>query len=437
MPVASKYHFPEKVHLSGPDCFHLVLDLHAKKYGAGGNVMRKVFRFRHQLDEEKVKHILIHSPAIHWLCNIELNKGNLVTIPYWKYRNAGRRINIYVHDVQNQNEIPQHLLRRDIPVESAMYVEADILRYPNGESAFILSWNHILLDAKGSTLLFEHLNRVAEGIEDSLELFFPQKQKRASIIGYIRNMYKVKAFIQHSSRKPISSVSGKTCRTDQDKSENLIINFSAEETHAIHKAGFDAGSRFGPTHYFLSCCAQIIHRLNKQRNRSGPLWIPVPYDGRLKGGIGPLFSNCVSFIFYRLEENHLNSVKDTVKELSMQMMDQIRTGMPKKYDRLLSMMRHIPLWLYYFLISRTGEGSFASFLYTSTGDNFNRMSHLFGEPVTGISMIPALTFPPGFTFVFMKHDDELSLNISYSPDVITEAELNFVVRGIKDLLIFS
>lgn len=399
--------------------------------------MRKVFRFKHRIDEEKVKNILIHSPAIHWLCNIELKKGNLITIPYWQYRNTGKHINIYVHDADTRHEIPQHILRRDIPVESSMYVEADILHYPNGESAFILSWNHILLDAKGSTLLFEHLNRVAEGIEDSLDLFFPHQQKRASIIGYIRNMYKVKAFIQKSSRKPVSSVSGKTSRTNHDKSENLIINFSAEETLAIQKAGFAAGSRFGPTHYFLSCCAQIIHRLNVQRNRQGPMWIPVPYDGRLKGGIGPLFSNCVSFIFYRLEMDQLDEVKHTVKELSKQMTDQIRQGMPKKYDRLLSMMRHIPLGLYYFLISRTGEGSFASFLYTSTGDNFNQMNHLFGEPVTEISMIPALTFPPGFTFVFMKHDDELSLNISYSPDVITEAELNFVVKEIKALLLFS
>ena len=34
----NKVNLPRKVILSGADCFHLVLDKHAKKHGAGGNV---------------------------------------------------------------------------------------------------------------------------------------------------------------------------------------------------------------------------------------------------------------------------------------------------------------------------------------------------------------------------------------------------------------
>ena len=117
------------------------------------------------------------------------------------------------------------------------------------------------------------------------------------------------------------------------------------------------------------------------------------------------------------------------------MTSQIKDGIPQRYTMFLNMMRHVPLWLYYFLISRTGRGVFASFLYTSTGDNFNNLKSLFGEPIRNLNMIPALTFPPGLTFVFLKHDNELHINIAYSPDVINNNDLHLIEEKIKEILL--
>ena len=100
-------------------------------------------------------------------------------------------------------------------------------------------------------------------------------------------------------------------------------------------------------------------------------------------------------------------------------------------------MRHVPLWLYYFLISRTGEGTFASFLYTSTGDNFKELKSLFGEPLSGLALIPALTYPPGFTFVFMKHESGLSIESAYSPVVIDGNDLLLIEQNLRDTLLFE
>jgi hypothetical protein len=139
-------------------------------------------------------------------------------------------------------------------------------------------------------------------------------------------------------------------------------------------------------------------------------------------------------LFYRIPQNELSSVTKTVKHLSAQMMSQIKDDIPQKYTLFLDMMRHVPLWLYYFLVSKTGKGVFASFLYTSTGENFNDLRSLFGEPIRGINMIPALTFPPGLTFVFLKHDDQLSVNIAYSPDIISKPDLVFIEQLLKQIL---
>ncbi len=427
--------FPEKVILSGADCFHLVLDKHAKKHGAGGNVMRKVFYFDSSLSFQKIDSILKSSPVVHWLCNIKLVHGTLFQLPYWKYTGLQNEIIVLEHHATVEKEIPNAIMSRDITMESDRFIEADLIHYASGGTAFVLSWNHILLDAKGITLLFEHLEQLNGNNSWNAGTFFPGKEKKTGLFTYISNMYKVKKFVQSSSRPPVSSVAnGKVSRANSNLAVK-IISFTNEETKIISANAFKTGSRFGPTLYFIACCSHVIHTINKARNKAGDIWLPVPYDGRLRGASGPLISNCVSFLFYRLQQDELISIPGTVKTLNEQMKAQIKDGMPQRYTMFLNMMRYVPLWLYYFLISRTGKGVFASFLYTSTGDNFNELRSLFGEPVKNIIMIPALTFPPGLTFVFLKHDEALNINIAYSPDIISNNELILIEERLRELLL--
>lgn len=435
MKAIDKASLPKKVRLSGADCFHLVLDKHAKKHGAGGNVMRKIFYFKNPLSLNKIDSILKNSPIIYWLCNIELVPGSLFRAPYWKYTDRNNEIILREHKVAAENEIPAAIQERDITINAERFIEADLLYYPSGACAFILSWNHILLDARGTTLLFDHLNHITDNKYINFDNFFPAPEKKPNIIKYIRNMYKVKKFVQTSSKAPVSSIADKNTKSSEGITRYKTFHFNIEETKKIHSNAFKTGSRFGPTLFFIACCSHVIYKFNRQRNKEGDIWLPVPYDGRLKGSVGPLISNCVAFLFYRISPAEMNTVNQTVKSLTAQMTAQIKDNMPQKYSMFLNMMRHIPLWLYYFLISRTGEGTFASFLYTSTGDNFNELRSLFGEPLSDLAMVPALTFPPGFTFVFLKHDDELNVDIAYSPDVINDNDLHLIEQNLKELLL--
>lgn len=437
MNSIDKAALPRKVYLSGADCFHLVLDKHARKHGAGGNVMRKVFYFNKALSPDKVVSILRSSPVIHWLCNITLIPGSLFGMPYWKYSDKGRNILLQDHQALVENEIPSPILERDISIHAQRFIEADLVHYPSGACAFILSWNHILLDAKGTNLLFDHLDKISANRETRLDTYFPAKQKGPGMLTYIRNMYKVKSFIQHSSRSPVSSVASANCKSSGGVVHYRNILFSAGETGKINSNALKTGSRFGPTLFFIACCAKVIYHYNKKNSKQGDIWLPVPYDGRMKGATGPLISNCVSFLFYRLPESALTDIHLTVKSLSAQMTAQVKDNIPKRYSMFLNMMRHVPLWLYYFLISRTGEGTFASFLYTSTGDNFKELKSLFGEPLSGLALIPALTYPPGFTFVFMKHESGLSIEIAYSPEVINGNDLLLIEQNLRDSLLYE
>ncbi|HQW83112.1 MAG TPA: hypothetical protein PK987_01555 [Ferruginibacter sp.] len=426
---------PKKITLSGADCFHLVLDKHAKKHGAGGNVMRKVFYFTKTLEFKKIEHILKSSAVIYWLCNIKLNYGTILNPPCWKFTDAGNEIVVNKHHLANENDIPEIILTRNITVESKSFIEADLIYYPSGKCAFVLSWNHIVLDAKGTALLFEHLNQLTTNTPQNTELYFPSKTKKHNVFQHIKNMYKIKHFVQVSAKPPVSSVASFAVKSHAGKTFTKNISFNADETKKIHANAIKAGARFGPNLYFIACCAHVIHFINKKRNNDGDLWIPVPYDARLKGAIGPVISNCVSFLFYRIPKNKLTDVAQTVKYLGLQMTGQIKDSIPQKYSMFLNFMRHIPLWLYYFLINNTNKGVFASFLYTSTGDNFTSLKYLFGEPVDKINMIPALTFPPGLTFLFLNHIDNTNINIAYSSEIINNNELVLIEEKIKEILL--
>ena len=67
MRTFDKTSLPEKVLLTGSDCFHLVLDRHAHIHHAGSNVMRIVFYFDTRLSVSDIKKTLGNSPLIYWL----------------------------------------------------------------------------------------------------------------------------------------------------------------------------------------------------------------------------------------------------------------------------------------------------------------------------------------------------------------------------------
>lgn len=435
MRPSDKSILPEKVPLSGSDCFHQVLDKHAHIHRAGSNVMRIVFYFNNQLPVDKIKKTFSDSPLIYWLCNIKLQKGPLFGIPRWRYLDKGNDmvINEYHHAVPN--EIPEIISQRDISLDGERFVEADIIYYSGNKTAFVLSWNHILMDVKGIGMLIHHLNELTSGNDNyQIKSFFAAWEKKTGLFSHIKNMYEVKRFIEASSRGPIASIAGKKNQSTA-AFKNRILHFTAEETNTINAHAIKNGARFGGNLYYLSCCSHAVNNVLQQRKKEGVLWIPIPYDGRLKGSLGPAISNTIAFVFYRVPEKALTSIKETVTCLSTQMTAQIKEKMPRKYGLLLNLMRHIPLRLYYFLVNRGGEGSFASFLYSSAGETFNDLKTLFGETVSTLTIFPSSTFPPGLTFSFQKHREALNINIAYSPDIADNFELNKIELDLKTFLL--
>lgn len=434
MKSISDHSFPEKVYLSGADCFFLMLESNAQKQQIGNNVIRICLFFNEQKEADFLLKSIQQSPFIHWLCNIELVKNRFYNKPYWKYTNKGKSISFQTQQGIDEKVIPKELLNRGIHFENNCLIECDTVNYPSGTVAVVLSWHHILMDGRGSGMLIRHLAGQIPFNEETCADFFPPREKKISFYRYVRNMYKVKHFIQRSSKAPISSLVSQ-CK-DNEKSFGLkTICFNKEETKKIDLNATVNGARFGANNFLIAACTHAINDVNIKRGNEGVIWVPIPYDGRKRGGIGPIVTNCISFLFYRFEKEHLTTVPASVKRINEQMSEQLKIEMPRKYNLLLDMMRHIPLGLYHFLTTNSSKGAVSSFLFSSAGEGKWEMNNLMDHPFTDILILPPFTFPPGITFSFLRYDDCLKMNIVYAEKCIDENELQFIESTLRSILV--
>ncbi|NOS56398.1 MAG: hypothetical protein HOP37_09100 [Cyclobacteriaceae bacterium] len=432
MDAMPKYDFPRKVFLSGADCFHLMLEINSKKYQTGNNVIRIVLHFNNEDSALPILSNIHQSPLVYWFCNIRLVKGFWFQKPHWKFEDQGNTIEIREHKSTASTGVPVEILDRKITIDNKSQIEFDLIRYPSQKVAIIISWHHIVMDARGSRLLTAHLSKPLPSNASFLTDFFPAKPKRGSLIKYIKNMYEVKHFIENSSRAPIATVSqpGITKRNFKIQS----IHFTTRETEHIDKTAKENGARFGANAFLLACCAHLVNEINKMRGSAGTIWLPVPYDGRKRGGNGPIVTNCISFVFYRLPQSDLTSLQKTVASINQQMSDQIKNDGPKKFNMLLDMMRYFPLRLHYFLSNRPSKGMVSSFLYTSAGEDTWDTNRLLTDSIEDVLIIPPLVFPPGLTFSFSRHNNTLRMNIVYCSNILKEAELEVMHRHINRFL---
>src|SRR5690606_24608921 len=152
---------------------------------------------------------------------------------------------------------------------------------------------------------------------------------------------------------------------------------------------------------------------------NGNFWIPVPQDKRKKGSLWPVVGNHLSFLFYRVSSDDLNSIKTAVATFNTQMIKQIKKGIPQAYDFLISYLRRIPTPLYYYWIKGPKGKSLSSFLFTVAADHPRDLDEFEGLPIKNVISLPPSTYPPGLTFAFMKFKNRLQIAVLYYDEVVS------------------
>ena len=104
-----------------------------------------------------------------------------------------------------------------------------------------------------------------------------------------------------------------------------IVTFTAPENEAISRRCQLLNAGFRRSHFYLAAALRALHAVAVHRgNQDGAYLIPAPHDTRRRGANGPIFSNHLSILFYRIEPQHCGKLGDVFTELGRQMTNQIR-----------------------------------------------------------------------------------------------------------------
>ncbi len=417
----------EKIYLTGADCFILALELHNKHAGITGNTCRYVLETEGRLDARQIEDLINSQPALQELSSFTLGRSMIFGLPYWKQGTPKR---IPVEEWNSDAFIPDVILERNLSLEGAQLFTFDVLHRSEDRSALIFSWNHLILDSQGAALL---LSRILVG-EKTGPLTTEEKKDKWTVGGMIKG-YKVTRFVKRSARKPLT---GDYSNTGSKYVQQQIgcVSFDESETKAIDENVLNSGSKFGPSAYLLTCCAQeMMHFMQQKQMAVSNFWVPVPSNRRKKGAKGPLLGNHLTFLFYRLAGSKLASAQESVADINDQMMRQMRKKMPDYYEALLKIVKRVPLVLYYSRIKKPQGKSISSFLFTLADDHPAALEQIMGINVENAWSFPPNIYPPGITFAFMRFKGMLRVMILSYHEVLSTDEMELFKNGLRQRLL--
>lgn len=419
-----------KILLTEADCFLDTLERwHINRTGLSTNVCRYLLELKGAFDARAFQEKLNKNINILWIASLSKHKRHPLALPFWRKTKSIREIPLHIH--RSDELIPEEIVNRTMHMDES-HLCCDVVYRTSGDSALIFSWHHLLMDGYGVVLL---LKQLAKDAAAPLTNVIDQEPKERLRLVQLANATRAKFFVDHTSKKPLSSIAPATpIETLHQKVK--IIRFTPDETRQFEKLGPSLGAPFGGSPVYLAAAARGVQSILQARKiPAHDFWIPVPRDQRKKGSPGPLLGNHLSFLFYRLKAAELGSLKNTVRSINHQMIDQIKSKMSRDYDILMKFLRRTPTPLYYFWIRGPQGRSLASFLLTAAADHPDDFTEFAGHPIKDAWSFPPGIYPPGLSFAFMRFKSCLHIMIMYFEEVISAVEIELLEQQFRNDLL--
>lgn len=420
--------WPGNLPLNGSDYFQLLLDRHHRKQGRQGNISRFAVEVEGQLDAASLTQRINEDPFSRWLHALRLKRRYLpFQLPRWQQVTASGPIPIGTHQGAG---IPDELFETDIRPYSEPPFRLDLIFHPNNRTTLLLTWNHILMDAQGAETLMRQWGHALGGAQVPL---FEKEETALPFPEQVEHARKVRDFMFDGQETAISVLISKTSL--HNPTRYRLLRFSGEETARSNANCKRYGIRFGRSPLLLAASMRSFHALLKHKGKTNHnIWVPIPQNQRKKGAWGPLVGNHVSYLFYRLFPQQLDTMQSTADAIGGQMISQMRSGIPASYAVMMGLSRRLPLWLYSYLAKSPTKGAMASFFFSDTGNTLDDFTAFCGLPVGDAVHYPPNGGLPGFTVIFMGFQEQLRAVIAYPEGGISPAELSIFEASLRENL---
>ena len=419
-------------------------DRRMRRVGLPGNVCCAVIRLGAGLDMERLRQRIATSPIMDWLARVRIIRPLPLLPPLWRTTAKPRTV-FYEHNNQNGGtetpwSLPQVVAERELHAARGPGLAFDVMRHADGTSHLYLSWNHTLLDARGLDLLLNHLNAggATNGAPAIQDLINP-KQRGWDLSGWWPNAKRARGsveWLRESGDEPLFSLVPPGPRARLCRNHHRLIPFTEQETARIDARSQQLVGGFRRSHFYLAASIRALHAIATQRgNKDGAYLIPVPHDTRRRGANGPIFSNHLSILFYRIEPQQAGRLGNILGELSRQMTNQIRDRFPESCMAALDMFKPLPLGYYVHHLGKPTRGKIATFCFSDSGETCAGMTKLWGARILNVTHLVPTWRPPGLTVVFLRFGNTLSAQLSTVDDCLSPAEVDKLERDVRTALL--
>jgi hypothetical protein len=436
---------PRQIRLAAGDYFMYGQDCRMRRAGLPGNVCCAIIKLGKGFDVDRLRRSIAGSPLMSWMARARIFRPLPALLPpLWRAGGRPQEL-LFEHIAENSladrpTILPAAVARRQLHAAHDPGLAFDVLRHPDGTCHLFLSWNHTHLDARGLDLLLNHLNGIAAaGNGTAAPNFVSPKQLGWNVAGWWPNVVQARGsvkWLNESGSEPLFSLLPPGPRPRNCRNNYRLLAFTREETSRIDARCQQLNCGFRRSHFYLAASLRGVHNLAVRRgNRDGAYLVPVPHDTRKRGANGPVFSNHLSILFYRLEPRFAGRIGDILGELSRQMTDQIRDRFPESCMAALAMFKPLPLSYYVHHLGKPTRGKMATLCFSDSGESCAGLTDLWGGKIEEVTHLVPSWRPPGLTLIFLRFDQRLSALLSSVDDCLTPAEVDRLEQDVRYALL--
>ncbi len=425
--------FPTEFPLNGIDHFLHQLDPVLFQASGKGNVCSFVVEVEGHLTALALHEYLSPQPTYQWITRLRLRRGRLFKLARWSVDVSANCPSIQEHELSVTGEPPDSLLNPLINPEQESSFRTDVILTASQTTIIVFSWHHALMDAHGAETFIQHL--CSPKPTDNSEWVKNIKPRcEHSIKERLKMVRGMKVYLYDACRLPILSLyqpkpAAPTLR-------HRVLKLNEIETQKVVETARQQGAGFLVSAFYLAATARAVAYIQSQRGPlQGDVLVPVPQDRRKRGAHESLVGNQVTFIFYRIPQAALNSIKECTTELVQQITKLMRSEAPEGYLAMIGLIQRLPSGFYRWLLKSPTRGLMASFFYSDTGDSLSDFKTFYNRQVVNAIHYPPNAYPPGVTFIFTRVQGALQITVSYMEEVLDNEEIEMLVQHLKsDLL---
>ena len=346
---------PSQFRLTGGDYFMYSLEHGMRQVGMFGSNCRIVLRLAGKPDTAQLQQCLAASPLFDWLGRARLARPLPLFAPRW--RMAAQPATLFQEHIGNgasrdaEAGLPPAILGRPLRADRSPALALDLVCHADGAADLALSWNHTLMDVHGAELLLRHLHDGGSAVPASrLPESHNPEQAELGLSRLWRGYWRRLLFARNSlglinsvCHEPLFSMLPGAKPKGACRNHYRILTLTETEgaRAEAHCQRLNAGFRRSLFH--LAATIQAVHGLAVSWGKAtGAYLVPVPHNLRRPGATGPILSNQLSFLFYRIEPEMAGNMSATIAELTRQMAEQVRNQYPASFLAAMEMFKIMP-----------------------------------------------------------------------------------------------